>query len=89
MRKFIIIILGIIFYSHSFAQSADAFKYQAVIRDNSGKVISNSYVSFRISILSGSTFGDEVYAEKHLTQTDDYGMVNLDIGKEDTGFGKF
>ncbi|MCB2208978.1 MAG: hypothetical protein KQH67_11860 [Bacteroidetes bacterium] len=89
MRKFIIIILGIIFYSHSFAQSADAFKYQAVIRDNSGKVISNSYVSFRISILSGSTFGDEVYAEKHLTQTDGYGMVNLDIGRGIPDLGSF
>lgn len=89
MKRFIIIILGIIFYSHSFAQSANAFKYQAVIRDNSGKIITNSYVSFRISILSGSTFGDEVYAEKHLTQTDGYGMVNLDIGRGIPDLGSF
>lgn len=89
MKRFIIIILGIVFYSHSFAQSADAFKYQAVIRDNSGKVIVDSYVSFRISILSGSTFGDEVYAEKHLTQTDSYGMVNLDIGRGIPDMGSF
>ncbi len=89
MRRFNIIVLFLLCYQLGFSQLADAFKYQAVIRDASGNVIDNTYLSFRVSVLSGSAMGEDVYVEKHLTQTDKYGMVNLDIGSGIPELGVF
>ncbi len=38
-------------------------KYQAVARDNAGNVLNNQLISFRISILQGSSTGTTVYQE--------------------------
>ena len=37
-----------------YAQTPQSFRYQAVARDNSGNILANQSVSFRMSILSGS-----------------------------------
>jgi len=89
MKKINLIVLFLFCYQIGISQLADAFKYQAVVRDVSGNVIKNANVSFRVSILSGSAWGDEVYIEKHLTQTNQYGMVNLEIGAGVPEFGDF
>jgi len=89
MKKLILLLTSLLLFFSGFPQSADAIKYQAVIRDNTGEVLSGSFVSFRITILSGSTMGQEIYTEKHLTQTDVYGMVNLDIGRGIPDIGSF
>jgi predicted MFS family arabinose efflux permease len=44
------------------AQTPQSFRYQAVARDNSGNILANQSVSFRISILSGSVSGTAVYS---------------------------
>jgi len=44
----------------TFAQSPQAFKYQAVARDLTGNVLANQNVSFRISILQTSATGTSV-----------------------------
>lgn len=62
------------------AQSPEKFNYQAVVRDQSGNVISDKTVSLRISILKGSTFGTYVLVEKHTPKTNKFGIVNLIIG---------
>lgn len=62
------------------AQTPNAFKYQAVVRDNAGQIIVNQNVGFRISILQASASGSVVYAEKHVAQTNAFGLVNLEIG---------
>ncbi len=62
------------------AQTPQAFKYQAVARDNGGNVLANQNVSFQISILEGSTSGTAVYVETHDTITNEFGLVNLEIG---------
>lgn len=64
-----------------FAQSPEKFNYQAVVRDQSGNVVSNKQVSLRISILKGSTFGTYVLVENHTPETNKYGIVNLIIGE--------
>jgi hypothetical protein len=63
------------------AQAPDAFKYQAVIRDNSGNVIANKDVSLRIGILQNGVSGISVYSESFNHQTNEFGLVNLEIGK--------
>lgn len=63
-----------------YAQSPYSFSYQAVARNSDGTSISNKSVSFRISILQGSTNGTTQYSETHTLETDVYGIVNLAIG---------
>jgi hypothetical protein len=51
-----------------------------VARDNSGNVLANTNVSFRISILKNNVNGTVVYSELQFVSTDQYGMVSLAIG---------
>jgi hypothetical protein len=64
------------------AQTPQSFRYQAVARDNSGDILANQAVSFRISILSGSVSGTVAYTETHTgLSTNAFGLVELEIGK--------
>ncbi|MBW8334039.1 MAG: hypothetical protein K0M40_18605 [Prolixibacteraceae bacterium] len=62
------------------AQTPNAFKYQAVVRDNAGQIVVSKNVGFRISILQTIATGSVVYSEKHTAQTNAFGLVNLEIG---------
>ncbi len=76
-------LLVILFLSLSicgFAQVQNAFKYQAVARDAAGDLIVNLPVAFQISILQGGPAGTIVYTETHGPATNDFGLVNLEIG---------
>ncbi|CAG5079525.1 hypothetical protein CRYO30217_00966 [Parvicella tangerina] len=55
--------------------------YQAVARDGSGELITNSSVSVDISILSGSSTGTVVYEETHAVTTNNYGLFYFKIGE--------
>lgn len=91
MKKILLLIIGIIASLSMYlpqqvnAQSPNAFNYQAVARDNSGSLINDQAVSFRISILQGSVSGTSVYSETHSAVTNKYGLVNLQIGNGTTG----
>jgi hypothetical protein len=71
------------------AQTPQAFKYQAVARTSSGNLIQNQLVAFRISILQGSPSGTLLYQERHTTNTNNYGLANLDIGTGTVLSGSF
>ena len=81
MKKFtltlFVIFLGII---SLFAQAPQTFKYQAVARDNLGKIIVNQIVGLRISILKDSPLGATMYMETHQRGTNDFGIVTLNVG---------
>ena len=80
MKRTIITFLTGLFAIFVAAQSPDAFKYQTVVRDIDGEIISEQTVSFQISILQGSTSGTSVYTETHQPETNSFGLVNLVIG---------
>lgn len=68
-------------------QAPAGFNYQAVLRDGSGNLKANTNVTIQISILQGSATGTSVFSETHNTTTNDFGLVNLQIGSvETTGF---
>jgi len=71
------------------AQPPQAFKYQAVVRDNAGNILANQNVSFRINILQGSATGTAVYVEAHDTVTNQFGLINLEIGNGNVISGAF
>lgn len=81
MKKLItlITILGYITLS-LFAQAPKGFKFQAIARDKDGIAIAGKTVQLRISIIRGNENGDVVYTETHLSATNMYGLVDLEIG---------
>lgn len=82
MKAFISLLIALFFAVAVSAQTPQSFRYQAVARDNSGNVLANQEVSFRISIISGRVSGPAEYIEIHsgLT-TNNFGLVELEIGK--------
>lgn len=64
----------------SFSQAPEAFKYQAVVRDAGGAIITNQTVGYQLTILQGSASGTSVYIETFSPMTNGYGLVNLEIG---------
>jgi hypothetical protein len=82
MKNFIFFFLALFLAITVFAQVPQSFRYQAVARDNSGNILANQPVSFRISILSGSISGTITYRETHTSLTTNaFGLAELEIGK--------
>ncbi len=63
------------------AQIPHAFKYQAVVRNNDGEILSDQNINLRISILYDNPSGNQVYSETHPVTTNGMGLVNLEIGR--------
>ena len=81
MKKIIVSLIGLCFaFSTLFAQVPLGFKYQAIVRDAVGSPIVNKEIHMQIILLQGSRTGEEVYRETHKTSTNQYGLVNLNIG---------
>jgi uncharacterized protein (TIGR02145 family) len=71
------------------AQSPQKINFQSIVRNTSGVIVSNKSVSFKLTILSGSTTGTSVYSETHLKTTDAIGLVSLQIGTGTVSSGVF
>ena len=85
MKKLLLVFSLILAVILSNAKVPNGINYQAVVRDNNGLIIPNQNVSFRISILSGSSNGDTVYSEIQAPiKTNQFGLVNFVIGSKDT-----
>ena len=63
------------------SQMPKAFSYQAVVRDNAGKVVADKEVGVKIEILKGSAeSGEVVYSETLTPRSTMTGTVNMMIG---------
>lgn len=81
---FLLMIMG-----YSFAQSPDAFNYQAVARDASGNVLQTQLLGIKVSLLKGSESGAIVYSETFGPTTNEFGLFTLEIGKGAPVIGNF
>jgi hypothetical protein len=72
-----------------FGQAPEAINYQALIRDASGVVVANQNVGIQISVLQGSANGNVIYKETFSPTTNDFGLVNLQIGLGNPSIGNF
>lgn len=90
MKK-VIFLLPVIFINIIvlYSQSPQAFKYQAVARDNSGNILISEELDVRISIISDSINGNTEYNEGHTITTNDYGSFALQIGTGNVQLGDF
>jgi hypothetical protein len=67
-------------YSLSYAQAPNGINYQAVIRNSTGTLASNTPVAIRVSIRQTTATGTIVYSERQNVTTDQFGLVNFVIG---------
>lgn len=89
MKQLLIQIILIFNITCVFAQSPENFGYQAVMRDASNTLISNTLIGVKISILQGSLSGTLVYAEMQTPTTDVNGIISLVIGNGNIISGVF
>lgn len=80
MRKLISIVLLFVIWSTCNSQTPQTFKYQAVVRAADGGTVANTIIGFKASILKNGANGTLVYSETFSIATNDYGVVNLEIG---------
>ncbi len=66
------------------AQSPLMFNYQAVLRDASGEPLASEEVVVDLAIMQGSVEGEEVFSETHTVSTNEFGLINLQVGSEAT-----
>jgi len=74
------ILMLLIFPILGISQAPTKINFQSVLRNTNGEVVSNSAVSLKISILSGTITGSAVYIETHAKTTDAGGLMSLQIG---------
>jgi hypothetical protein len=73
----LVLLVGIAPFQQAWAQSPESINYQAAVRDN-GVLLVSSAVEIRFTVLDGTA--TSVYQETHQTTTNDYGLVNLELG---------
>jgi len=71
------------------AQFPQAFNYQMVVRDVNGEIVSNQNIGIRISIHDDIPGGPIIYQEEYNIFTNQFGLVNLEIGNGTSTLGEF
>ena len=89
MKKIITICAAILMTATVFAQSPNKMSYQAVIRNSSNALVTNSAVGMRISILQTTPSGTAVYVETQIPTTNTNGLVSIEIGGGTVVSGNF
>ena len=80
MKKLIITGLFSLSIVMTWAQSPQKMTFQAVVRNASDALVSNSNVGMRLSILQGSASGTAIYVENHTPTTNINGLATLEVG---------
>lgn len=85
----IVFLIGICLPQVAEAQSPEKISYQAVIRNSSNDLITNTSVGMQISILQGSASGAVMYSETQTPTTNANGLVSIEIGEGTVVAGVF
>ena len=89
MNRVFTILVAVILTAGAWAQSPQKMSYQAVIRNSSNNLVTNTVVGMQISILQGSSTGTPVYAETQSPTTNANGLVSIEIGNGTVISGDF
>lgn len=89
MKNIFLIITSVFLVVNSFAQAPERMTYQAVVRNISNQLISNSPIGMKTSVLQGSSTGSVVYSETHTTTTNINGLATILIGNGNLVSGNF
>jgi hypothetical protein len=80
MRKLFTFLTAVLLTASVFAQSPEKMSYQAVIRNSSNVLVTNTSIGMQISILQGTASGTAVYVETQNPTTNANGLVSIEIG---------
>jgi len=80
MEKITAILFGILLMASGNAQAPQKMTYQAVVRNSTNALVQNSIVGMKVSILQGSVTGTAVYVETQIAQTNQNGLLTIEIG---------
>ena len=69
------------------AQAPNSFTYQAVVRNDSNKLVTNAQVGIQASIKNQS--GAVIYSERHTAETNENGLLTIEIGNGSNASGIF
>mgnify|MGYP000334783004 CR=1 FL=1 len=89
MRKLFTILLAVFLTATVWAQSPNKMSYQAVIRNSSEALVTNTTVGMKISILQGSARRKAVYVETQSPTTNANGLISIKIGDGTVQSGNF
>lgn len=89
MKKFLTFSTAVLLMASVFAQAPEKMSYQAVIRNSSEALVTNTTVGMQISILQGSASGTAVYVETQSPTTNANGLVNIELGGGTVVSGNF
>ena len=79
-RSITLIIITVLCAVSLFAQTPEKFSYQAVVRNASNALVTDSPVGIRISLMQGGVNGNIVFRETHTAITNANGLVTISIG---------
>ena len=80
MKKIIYLITVLLLSVGAFAQAPQQISYQAVVRNSSNVLVTNSTVGIAISIVKDSANGTAVYSELQTATTNANGLFSIIIG---------
>ena len=63
-----------------YSQVPQAMKYQSIVRNATGNPMASTNMNIRASVHDNSATGVIVYQETHAVTTNQFGLVNLEIG---------
>ena len=85
MKRVFTILVAVLLSAFVFAQTPEKMSYQAVIRNSSDALVTNTQIGMEINIRQGSPTGTIVYTETQTPTTNANGLVSIEIGGG-TGF---
>jgi hypothetical protein len=89
MKRILTTTVLFLILTSSWAQSPEKMTYQAVVRNASDQLVTNSAIGMQISILQSSPTGIAVFIETHSPTTNNNGLATVEIGNGTTVAGSF
>src|ERR1035437_4512352 len=89
MKSFFALVIAFAVTVVAFAQAPQVFKYQSIVRNTAGSPMGNSNVNVRATVHNGSSTGTIVNQETYAATTNQFGLINLEIGNGTVVSGTF
>ena len=82
MNRLFSVLAGLILTANVWAQGPQKINYQIVIHNETNKLVVNTKVGMRLSILKGAANGEVVYSESTTPTTNENGLATIKLGGE-------
>lgn len=87
MKKTFLFLISWLCCMSVMAQAPNSFTYQAVVRNDSNKLVTNAQVGIQASIKNQN--GAVIYSERHTAETNENGLLTIEIGNGSNASGVF